>query len=207
MPTYIYPSEKVLPYVYFGIHKITGQFYFGSRTAIQNYISKKRPSHVDFGTYYFTSSEKIKELGFENFDWVILAEFFSTEDALNFEDLCIDEFWLHPLSLNFQKGGKKFNQTGKNSLHRKTEEEKNNIRHKQSISLKGIKRSEETKRKMSKPKSKETIEKMSKPKTEETRFKMKQPKPKVICPHCQKEGGKPQMIRYHFDNCKFKKVS
>lgn len=29
-------------------------------------------------------------------------------------------------------------------------------------------------------------------------------KPKVICPHCLKEGGKPVMMRYHFDNCKLK---
>ena len=28
------------------------------------------------------------------------------------------------------------------------------------------------------------------------------PKPKVTCPHCNKEGGKPAMIRYHFDKCK-----
>lgn len=30
------------------------------------------------------------------------------------------------------------------------------------------------------------------------------PKPKLTCPHCGKEGGKPQMIQYHFDKCKHK---
>lgn len=30
------------------------------------------------------------------------------------------------------------------------------------------------------------------------------PKPKVICPHCGKEGGRPQMIQYHFEKCKHK---
>ena len=29
--------------------------------------------------------------------------------------------------------------------------------------------------------------------------------PKVVCPHCNKEGGEAAMTRYHFDNCKFKK--
>jgi hypothetical protein len=29
-------------------------------------------------------------------------------------------------------------------------------------------------------------------------------KPKVCCPHCDKIGGKPVMLRFHFDNCKFK---
>ena len=28
--------------------------------------------------------------------------------------------------------------------------------------------------------------------------------PKVICPYCNKEGGRNQMKRYHFDNCKYK---
>ncbi len=32
--------------------------------------------------------------------------------------------------------------------------------------------------------------------------KFKTPKLKVKCPHCGKEGGKPVMIRYHFNNCK-----
>ena len=27
----------------------------------------------------------------------------------------------------------------------------------------------------------------------------------VACPHCGKTGGKPSMIRWHFDNCKMKK--
>lgn len=28
------------------------------------------------------------------------------------------------------------------------------------------------------------------------------PKEKVTCPYCGKEGGKPSMIRFHFNNCK-----
>ncbi len=30
------------------------------------------------------------------------------------------------------------------------------------------------------------------------------PKPKVTCPHCGKIGGKPVMLRFHFDFCKSK---
>ena len=29
-------------------------------------------------------------------------------------------------------------------------------------------------------------------------------KPKIVCPHCGKEGGLPQMKQWHFDNCKEK---
>jgi len=34
----------------------------------------------------------------------------------------------------------------------------------------------------------------------------KEPKELVKCPYCGKEGGKPSMKRWHFDNCKLKKV-
>lgn len=30
----------------------------------------------------------------------------------------------------------------------------------------------------------------------------KEPKEQIICPHCNKSGGKPVMKRFHFDNCK-----
>ena len=33
---------------------------------------------------------------------------------------------------------------------------------------------------------------------------MGRPKAKVTCPHCGKEGGKPQMNQWHFDNCKMR---
>ena len=33
---------------------------------------------------------------------------------------------------------------------------------------------------------------------------LKKPKEKVICPHCNKIGGKPVMMHFHFNNCKFK---
>ena len=40
--------------------------------------------------------------------------------------------------------------------------------------------------------------------TEEALIKMKRPKPTVECPHCKKVGGKPQMMQWHFGNCKDK---
>lgn len=45
--------------------------------------------------------------------------------------------------------------------------------------------------------------------SEEARLKIslssRRKKEVVICPHCLKSGGKPPMIRYHFDNCKLKR--
>ena len=37
--------------------------------------------------------------------------------------------------------------------------------------------------------------------TEEFKLRMKKPKQKVVCPHCNQEGGMPTMKRWHFDNC------
>lgn len=45
------------------------------------------------------------------------------------------------------------------------------------------------------------------PKTEEHKKNMRKPKGKqgiVMCPYCSKRGGKSNMTRYHFDNCKEK---
>jgi hypothetical protein len=38
--------------------------------------------------------------------------------------------------------------------------------------------------------------------SEEHKQKLRNPKPAVTCPHCGKTGGKPTMIRFHFNSCK-----
>lgn len=38
--------------------------------------------------------------------------------------------------------------------------------------------------------------------TEEFKLRLRAPKLRVVCPHCNKVGGKPVMSRYHFDLCK-----
>jgi NUMOD3 motif len=63
---------------------------------------------------------------------------------------------------------------------------------------KGSITSEETKAKMRAAKQTVSIE---------TRIKISNSlknKPKVICPHCNKEGNQSHMTRYHFENCKLK---
>lgn len=64
------------------------------------------------------------------------------------------------------------------------------------------------------PMSKETKEKIRKANigktlSEETKIKISKSnkdttKPKTTCPHCGKIGGVPQMVQWHFDNCKNK---
>lgn len=132
MPNTIYSSEKVMPYVYMGVHKETGQFYFGYRGA------NKIPSTEDLGTRYFTSSKKVKELGFDNFNWTILAEFFTGLDAYLFEQSLIEKHISNkPLNLNKRLWGKYVG----GSVH--SEETKNKIK----IKAIGRYHTEETKNK------------------------------------------------------------
>lgn len=90
----IYTSEKVAPYVYMGIHKETGEFYIGSR-----YSSKRTlPSHLDLFVYR-TSSRYVKPV-FDQFNWFIVAEFFSAAGAVMQEQQMIHEHWGNPKLLN-----------------------------------------------------------------------------------------------------------
>lgn len=91
----IYPSTRVLPYVYQLTHKTTGQFYIGYREA------NSTPSHLDLPKYR-TSSKVISEIGFDNFEWIIVAEFFSGNDAYDHEQWMIKESFDNPLILNGQ---------------------------------------------------------------------------------------------------------
>lgn len=80
----IYESTHVLPYVYLCQEKNSPYFYIGYRHA--NWV----PSTEDFGKYYFTSNKYVKE-NFDNFTYVIIAEFFDRESAYNFESELIRE--------------------------------------------------------------------------------------------------------------------
>lgn len=87
-------SIHIYPYVYKLIHKTTGQFYFGFRCA------NKFPSNEDLGSVYFSSSKTVEKIGFENFNYHVIAEFFDKSDARAFERDLIHENFNDPLILN-----------------------------------------------------------------------------------------------------------
>ena len=74
---------------------------------------------------------------------------------------------------------------GKPCYYKMSEDEKEQWRKNVGDSIRGIKRSEETRKRMSES---------GKGKKMTT----------VTCPHCQQVGGRGNMLRYHFDNCKKK---
>jgi len=204
----IYPSTKVRPYVYIGIHKETGQIYVGYR---EKNVRLNKPSHIDLFEYR-TSSAIVQPI-FDQFDWLIAAEFEIGDDAYDFEQFSIYENWDNPLLLNescfYDK--KRF-KCKKGNIHSKgnggankgiirldlTERNKGNSYGKANKGRILGPQSEETKNN----KRKSMLGKNTRPSPQ--RGSTKKKREIVICPYCLKEGGEGNMKRYHFDNCNTK---
>lgn len=92
----------ILPYVYKLIHKETGKYYFGYRS--KNVLLGNH-SEEDLGIKYFTSSGVIKN-NFSEYNSEILAEFYTKEDAYDFEQDLIREHWGNELLINKHYHGK-----------------------------------------------------------------------------------------------------
>lgn len=190
-------------------HKETGQFYIGYREV--NLV----PSDQDIGFFYWTSSNKVDKLGFENFDSQIIAEFIDGDSAWYQEQRIIEANIKNPLCLNghfIKEGGLHFRRTGPHSKE---------TNRKISLTKIGIPRSQECKEKLSishtgKILAIEHRENISRSLIGKSRpvfsddWKRKiakgasKPQIKVLCPYCNKTGGKALMNRWHFDNCRLK---
>lgn len=89
-------GDRPLPYVYLLTHRETGKFYFGSR---HKNVDFGRKSEDDLG-FFYKSSSKIVKPHFDEYDAVVLAEFFNTEDAMRFEHQLIKKEWGNPMLIN-----------------------------------------------------------------------------------------------------------
>jgi hypothetical protein len=225
MSIYTVSSERPSPYVYKGTHPTTGEFYIGSRTA-KNILC----SHLDLQTYK-TSSKEVKAR-FDEFEWIIVAEFFSGEAAYDFEQELIYHSWETPGSLNnscyynkrrFRMAGPRSKEhsekigkahrgktVSQESINKALDTRRQNCgwkiteltRAKMALTHTGMHHTEESKQKMRKPKAPFTDEHRAKIKA--SRANQVIPKqPIVTCPHCGKQGGSGTMPRWHFDRCKY----
>lgn len=89
----IYQSTKVLPYVYLATNLLTGEFYYGYRYA------NKVPSSSDIGIKYFSSSKKVSN-NKESFQFSVIAEFFESTAAYDYEQELIRNSIGNKLCLN-----------------------------------------------------------------------------------------------------------
>lgn len=110
-----------LPYVYKMVHKTTGHFYIGMRSA------NKCVAELDLGVKYFTSNKIVKN-DFSMYDRFILAYFKNAEYAFIFENELIRENFKDPLILNkhFQKTFSNFSMAG----FKRTDLSALNVKHK-----------------------------------------------------------------------------
>ena len=76
-------------------HNETGMFYIGYR---ERNVKLGRPAEIDLPKYK-TSSKEVKQ-NFNDYNWSIVAEFFTGNDAYDFEQKLISENWDDPLLIN-----------------------------------------------------------------------------------------------------------
>lgn len=204
----IYASEKVVPYVYCCTHKVTKEFYIGSRTT----GNRNLPSHEDLPRYK-TSSKRVKPR-FHEFDWTIIAEFYNPNDAYTFEQQLIHDRIEDPLCLNevcYYTGKLMFCSTG---VSRSDE-------HKQRISEAhtGKVVSASSRKKMSEAHLGKTMSvegkelrrqlKIGTTLSDEAKAKISAkkkgvPKKQDTCIHCGLTASYTNINRWHNDNCKHK---
>lgn len=181
------------PHIYKITNKLNGKFYYGVHNG------KHTDSYMGSGKLLKLAQNKN---GIENFSKEILLWFDTEEEAYEYEGVIVNQKMVDdPMCYNIMLGGKgsmgrehteeakekisKANKGENNYWHGKKLPEE--VKQKISKAIKGKKVSKETKKKMSDAK------KGIAPKTS---------KIKVKCPHCEKEGQKTVMHRWHFDNCK-----
>lgn len=201
--TSIYPSAKVLPYVYRGFNPSTGESYIGYRG------SNKVPSSADLGPEYTTSAPKVSQR-FQDFEWSIVAEFYTASDAYDFEQLMIHEVWKQPGTLNEScyHGKERFWRNGPaTGMHAKgmpgTGKNAKGVP-KTGKAAKGVPKTG----KKAKGVSHGPATGMAAKGVPKTGLQAKGlPKPKCECVHCGMSMSACMLARWHGDNCKLNHIA
>lgn len=188
----------IVSYVYKITNKITNQFYIGSR---YKNINENRSPVTDLWVYYFTSSKDVADLinlhGKESFNLEFI--FYGNNDINDditywVEQELIKENINDALCMNKQYqdrelGQQKFLLAGTES-HWKGK--KKGVSPKKGKIFGEQKNSYTVKGKDNPYKGKERPNQQGKERKKNT---------KIICPHCNKQGGSAGMKHYHFDKC------
>ena len=217
----IYTKNPKLPtrleYFYLIQHKASGKFYAGSKYAITQYVHPDQFWNSDHKFPYYTKSKLVEKIRIEEGPDAFTVCFISprpNHDAREFEAKFLNSInaasnfdWL-----NQSNGSNNF----KCESHAHSDETKAKIglasagricsditRAKMSEARLGVSKSDETKLRMSESfkgrifsdEHRNNISLSQRGKIQET----------LTCVHCNKEGGKSNMKRYHFDNCKSNK--
>jgi hypothetical protein len=187
-------------YLYIKQHSVTGKLYFGKT------VKKDIFKYLGSGKYW---SSHIKKHGIEHVETLWFCLFTEKEEIRIFALMC-SEMWDIMKSeewLNF-KPENGLDGNGRFGLRSKEECDKFRIGSLGNTNALGNRFNQtiEARKKISKANlgNKKTLGHKPSIKALENMSKAQKgiPKPKIICPHCLLEGGRPAMIRHHFDNCK-----
>lgn len=156
-----------------------------------NYVGKNNPMYGKTGELHprfgMQLSEETKEKISSKLSGRTLSEEHKDSIRTGMQEwINSDEFESHKEYLSEIMSGENNPMYGKPCHYKMTDEQKENWKQNVGQAVKGLKRTDETKRKMS---------------AAQRGLK----KPTITCPHCNKVGAKGNMLRYHFDNCKTKK--
>jgi hypothetical protein len=116
-----------------GIHKESGMIYIGYR---ERNVILGLTSDQDLPKY--RTSSKIIRPEFDQYQWIIIAEFFDSADAYDFEQFLIFENWENPLLLNQHCHYKKRRHKANKTMSQETKQKISNA-HKGKTGLAGDK--------------------------------------------------------------------
>lgn len=155
-----------------------------------NYVGKNNPMYGKTGEQHPKFGKKLSDDTKQKISEKLTGRELSDQHKKNIRDgmsewLESDKFEYHKEILSARMSGENNPMFGKPPYYKMTEEEKEHWKLNVGKSVKGLKRTDETKKKMS-----------------QAQQGLK--KPTTTCPHCKKVGARGNMSRYHFDNCKQK---
>lgn len=179
--------------IYKATNLINGKGYIGLS---QQTLDKRREKHYNdakYGPcYYFQRA--LRKYKKRDWEWIILDTCNTKEEAGILEQKYIAEYGTFGGGYNLTTGGESGWEIGEETRKKLSESH---------IGVSNGPHSAETKRKIGAAHKGKKVEH-----TAETREKMSMTAKNltpVTCPHCDKSGKKSVMVRWHFDNCKWKK--
>lgn len=176
-------------FVYKFTHIASGKSYIGQTIQDPNHRRLEHIADSRHTTKHYHFHNALRKYGIDSFNFEVIATATSIEELNHLEDFYATLFDCYQNGYNIRKAGG-------NKLH--SDESKKRMSEAQKIAH--AKRKAEGRNKFVKTKKTSGWKW-----TNEQKLKIKGMNViKVNCPHCDKEGQKTAMLRWHFDNCKEK---
>jgi len=189
----------------YSIYKVTntinGKVYIGFDS---NWPRRKNVHKHNYNKLNYRFYKAIRKYGWNNFEWSLLFQSKDKDYTLKtMEPYFIIEYNSYKNGYNSTLGGEGI--FGFSRKQSKEEKEKRRLLMLGNKYAKGKGKpfDEERKKKLRKPRINIVKSLSQKHKDNISKSNSGKEKQKIMCPHCKKIGGIPQMKQWHFNNCKF----